>query len=273
MNRGKRMQRIVIPWLWSVGRGRKPTAEGSAPAAGRWAALSRKEKLILLLPAAAAVAVILTVILLLDRSVTCTVDGEAMQYYAGGTFPIAAKTELRRDSGGDYTMKTGRGDRQTLNDLPIYYLHRAGVLLPRDMVYFAPRTGERGRAACFSEVLQVGSTTIRLAGESGETAVEPGFLYDGGDMYLFLEPVTLHLNGYTVELPALSYVEAVYGGSVMVFDYGTKEQMTGSPRGDVTAVAAGGDYTISLLGDSVTLHNGEKSLLFTRPELLEAVGE
>lgn len=234
-------------------------------------ALSRKEKLIVAIPATAAIVVVAAIVLLLDRSVTYTLDGAAAQYYANGAYPLTAETELCQETENAFYMKTGGGKKQELSNLPIYYADRRCAVLVRDMIYFAPRTKSQARVDFFSEVTCSENGTVRLIRDGDETVLKPGFLYDGKDLYLFLEPVTLHVNGYALELPALSYVEAVYGGAAMVFNYETKEQLLEPPQGDVTAEIAGGDYTISLMGDSMTLHDGTKSLLFTRPDQLEPV--
>lgn len=271
MSEGKKPRHIPLPGIRAVSQKGKRVARAPTGAKTRSIRfrLSRREKRILLLPAAAAVIVILAVVLLLDRSVTCTVDSAAMQYYANGTYPIAAETELCRESDGVFRMKAGRGQQQDLNNLPIYYTDRRSLLLPRDMIYLAPRTRVQVRVDFFSEILCSENGTVRMLRDGESAVLNPGFLYDGTDLYLFLEPVTLRFNGYALELPALSYVEAVYGGTVMVFNYETKEQLLEAPQGDVTAEIPGGDYSISLLGDSMTLHDGTKSLLFTRPDRLE----
>lgn len=274
MNEEKKVHRIRLPHILAA----KPKGERIAKPEGISIVkprfdLSRKEKLILIIPAAAAIAVILVVILLLDRSVSYTIDSDATQYYANGTFPIAARSELCQESDDHFYIKTGRRQKQDMSDLPIYLTDRASVVLPRSMIYFAPRTKTQAKVDFFSEILCAKSGSVRLIHDDREQILSPGFLYNGEDIYLFLEAVTLRMNGYTLELPPLSYVEAVYGGSIMVFNYETKEQLVEPPQGDVTAEAAGGDYTISLLGDSLTLHDGTKSLLFTRPDLLEPVGK
>lgn len=269
MSEEKKRRRIQLPGIPVSQKGKHTAKAAGTPWKPRFH-LSLKEKIILIIPAAAAIIVVLAAVLLLDHSVTYTLDSAAMQYYANGTFPIAAKTELYQESDDVFYMKTGRKQKQSLNDLPIYYTDRTSAVLPRSMVYFAPRTNVRARVDFFSEILCSGNGTVWLIRDGKDSVLNPGFLYDGKDLYLFLEPVILHMNGYTLELPALSYVEAVYGGTVMVFNYTTKEQLMEPPQGDVTAEIAGGDYTISLLSDSMTLHDGTKSLLFTRPDLLEA---
>lgn len=96
-------------------------------------------------------------------------------------------------------------------------------------------------------------------------------MFDGKDTYLFLEPMTVSVNGRTLQLPALSYVEAVYGGYVMVFNYETKDCFVELSDGSGTAQPPSGDYEISLLGDSMTMHDGSRSLLATEPSLFDPV--
>ena len=91
------------------------------------------------------------------------------------------------------------------------------------------------------------------------------------DFYLFLEPMKLSFNGYSMDVPALSYVEAVYGGYMMVFNYETKEFFIELSDGSGTAQTPSGDYVISLLGDSMTLHDGSRQLLAIRPDLFDPI--
>lgn len=272
MNDREEKTRRFLPDVHAFRRRGECAAE--AEEEGAWKprfSLSKREKAVLIVPALAAVVVVLAVVLLLDRSVTYTVDSAAAQYYANGTYPVAAETELCQEADGTFYIKTGRKQKQDLNNLPIYYADRRSAVLPRNMIYFAPRTKVQARVDFFSEILCSENGTVRLLRDGKGSVLNQGFLYDGNDLYLFLEPIVLHFNGYALELPALSYVEAVYGGTVMVFNYETKEQLMESPQGDVTAEIEGGDYTISLMGDSMSLHDGTKSLLFTRPDLLEPV--
>ena len=74
-----------------------------------------------------------------------------------------------------------------------------------------------------------------------------------------------------MELPALSYAEAVYGGYMMVYNYETKEFFIEMSDGTGTARVPSGDYEISLMGDSMTLYDGSKKLLATRPDLFDPI--
>lgn len=245
--------------------GRK-RADGTKPAL-RGRKLGRRELLILLIPVLAAVAAVAVVMLLADRGSSYKLETSASQYYGGSTAVIEEGAALKRSSSGTTTLKQGRQSMQT--SLPLYLSDSRSVVLPDDMIYFAPRSAECLRLVYFSEIACSAGGTVVVRHGDGTKTVDPGFLYDGKDFYLFLEPMVLSFNGYTMELPSLSYVEAVYGSHIMVFNYETKETVTEASEGNAEAKTAAGDYTISLFGDSMTLFDGTKSLLVTKPDLFD----
>ncbi len=193
------------------------------------------------------------------------------QYYGGSVYPMEEGAVLTRTPEGT-TVVTDSSGRRDANDLPIYYQERDGLTTTQDMIYYAPRSGVHGRLEHFTDLrlTSLGGVTVERDGKTMD--LENGFLYDGGDLYIFMEPVILTFNGYKLLLPPLSYVEAVYTGNVMVFDYGTKEFLMEPPMGAVTARIETGDYEIALINDSMTNNVGKRTLLFSRPELLEPVG-
>lgn len=240
--------------------------------ATRWRRLSWVERLILLAPVAAAVVVVVVVNLFFNRKVmSYELEGSPCQYYGGSVYRMEAGTTLQRTSEGKTVVKDSSG-RRAANNLPIYYEDRNELTLTQDMVYYAPRSGMHGRLGYFSEAYQYANGRVAVRQNGEELNLESGFLYDGEDLYIFLEPVILSFNGYQMTLPALSYVEAIYTENIMVFNYGSKEFFMEPPQGAVTARIETGDYEVSLLGDSMTDYGGKRTLLFGRPELLDPVG-
>lgn len=222
------------------------------------------------LPAVIAVLALLVIALLLNRTVSYKLRETGSQYYAGAKAALAKGTKLRHDSDGTL-FRHVNGDAHEMNNLPIYYESEPTLVLPTSMVYYAPREGICARADYFTEVTCESTGMVWFTRENKELNLKPGFLYNGEELYVFLEPVEVSVNGYRIELPALSYIEAVYAGNIMIFNSETKEYFMESPTGSVTAVAGGGDYEISLLNDSMVSYDGTKTLLFTRPELLDPV--
>lgn len=239
--------------------------------ATRWRRLTWMERMILLAPVVAAVAVVIIVNLFFTRKVmTYQLEGSPCQYYGGSVYRMEEGTTLLRTSEGKTMVKDSSGKRAA-NDLPIYYEDRNEITITQDMVYYAPRSGKNGRLGYFTGLYQFANGRIAIQKDGEEMNLEPGFLYNGEDLYVFLEQVTLTFNGYEMTLPPLSYVEAVYTGNIMVFNYGEKDFFVEAPKGPVTARIGTGDYELSLLGDSMTTYEGKRTLLFSRPELLEPV--
>lgn len=230
---------------------------------------SRKEKLIIIIPAMAAILAVCIVMFMVNRVSVYKLKDTASQYYGGSAVHIEKGTQLRSDSEGTVSIKSGKQNIETT--LPIYLDNSRKVILPVDMLYVSPRIGGCSRVGRFSEVECKENQMITVYREGKKADTERGFLYDGEDFYLFLEPVTVSFNGYNMDLPALSYVEAVYGEYMMLFNYDTKETFMELSDGTGTAQPASGDYVISLLGDSMTLNNGNKILLANRPELFDPV--
>lgn len=255
--------------FWKRAHGRRESKRPKGTG-WRWRRLTKKERLILLIPAVAAVLAVAIALLLNRDAMQVTLEGSPIQYYGGGAFPMEEGAVLRRTA-EDATVLSGQGGQRELSSLPIYYQDRQGVTLTQTMAYYAPRSGTMGGITYFSEICFRDNGSLWALRDGKRTDLEKGFLYDGKDFYLFLEPVELTFNGYRMSLPAMSYVEAVYTGDIMVFDYGTKEFFLEAPTTAVLATAGGGDYEVSLLGDSMTTRDGTKTLLFTKPEIMQAV--
>lgn len=230
--------------------------------------LSRRELMILLVPALAAVVAVIVVLFTVDRGSTYTLSTSGHQYYGGSSAVIAAGTELKRTDDGLIQFDDGEAKDSYL---PIYLDEQRTFVVIGDMLYYAPSNKSVGLVRCFSEVNHKENGLVTVTNEGKSVKPEAGFLYDGNDFYIFLEPVSISCMGYTVELPALSYAEVVNGGNVMLFNYETQEFFVEMLDGSATANAVRGGYTISLLGDTMTARDGERTLLSARPELFEPI--
>lgn len=244
--------------------------------AGGGKALARRRKqrlrniLIVIIPADIVVLAAVLILQFAHFAGSYTVEGTAYRYYAGQRVQLAEGTRLSRDAEGVTWMSAGELKGE-MTSLPVYYEDRQTVVLPQPMIYYAAGSITAVRAECFTELeyLDNGAVTARSGGK--EIPLTRGFMYDGEDTYLFLEPVTLSFNGYRMELGAMSYVVADYQNDVMVYNRADGSMTMEPPTGAVTAAAATGDYTVSLLEDSMTLYDSTKLLLFSRPEQLEGL--
>ena len=231
--------------------------------------LKKSQKLILLFSAVAAVVAVVIVLLTVDFGQSYTIEEPSHQYYGGKAVAVEQGAKLKINSEEKTLLFQGENSTETF--LPVYFDSSPAMVLATDMMFINPRAGQTARVAYFSEVEYDEYATITVTRENKEAKPQHGFLYDGEDFYIFLEPVTIEFNGYSMEIPALSYVEAVYGGYMIVFNYETKEFFMELSDGSGSATAGGGDYTISLMGDTITMYDGERRLLATRADLFDPI--
>lgn len=231
--------------------------------------LSRRELIILLIPTLAAVVAVLLVFRLADRGVRYQFAESGHQYYAGASTAVTKGQDLF--CGSDGIVRAGGDGNGEPVRVPIYLDENPAVVLTMDMVYYDPRNSSYGRVTSLSEVSCDKDGNISIT-RNGETIYpRRGFLFDGNNFYLFLEAMEITFNGYKIEVPALSYVEAVFGGDIMVFDYGSREFLMERSDGTGSAQVLSGDYAVSLLGDSMTFRGDQRALLVSRPDVLDPI--
>ena len=232
--------------------------------------LTLKELLIILIPAAATICVVLFTFLSHKEAMRYTLRGDPVQYYNHGIYTLQEGMVLQR-TGEEKTIANTGTKQRDFTSLPVYFRDRASILLPDDMVYYDPRGNVVGRIGYFTEITMDSHGAIYAERNGNRTRLQDGFLFDGNDLYVFLEPMEVTLNGYQTQVSALSFVDAVYRGEIMVFDYEKKDFLQEPTTEAVTAQTVLGDYSLSLLADSMTNHLEQRTLLFTRPELLDPV--
>ena len=242
--------------------------ESSIPVSRKKRKLTAKDVLIIVIPALAALAAVFVAVFFVRSASRKTLTGPGHQYYAGVENAVSADTSLSRSESGKALAKNSNGER-ALSNLPIYYDDRQAFVVTEDMEYYDPRTGQYSRVDQFTELYKDKNGGVHANRENVDKLVNKGFLYNGKDMYIFLEPVTLRLNGFSQELPALSYVEATYNGTVVIFNYDTKESVVMNAETEVTASADSEDYQILLLSDSYMDTQGKRWLLFNAPDVLD----
>ncbi len=229
-----------------------------------------KELVWLLLTVLAAVAAVGIALLVWDRSSSYEFTEDGIQYYAGNEAFVPAGTVVPL-ADKDADEEDLAATQAQSSYLPVYMKNSRKLVIGRDVIYYEPRAISYKRLVSMTEIEITAGGVIYASREGKSVSTAKGFLYDGGDLYIFLEPVVVEFNGFRYELPAFSYVEAVYGGNMMLFNYETKEFHTEACDGSGIAGPENGDYSISLLGDSMTLANGSRMLLAGRADNFEPV--
>lgn len=226
----------------------------------------KRELMLILIPAAAAVIAVIVASLFVKTASKQKTSKPGHQYYMNAETPIEGGTVIKKSDDGTATYIDTEAGTIEIADLPIYYDDEEKFMITEDMVYFDPRSGRFSRADKFTEFYMENDNLWASIG-GVKQVVNSGFLYNGKDMYIFLEPVTVTADRFNQSIPTFSYVEAVYGDQVAVFDYKKKKTDLYSAGDDVPAKAV--DYTVNVVSDTVILPDGMRILLFNAPDQLK----
>ena len=219
-------------------------------------------------PALLLVMIAVAATMIARKSTEYRFNGAAGQYYGGQKFLIPEGTRMYREGTDTTKLEGGALNRET-DALPVYYDDKQTVVLPQDMVYYAPRDNTCLRVKHFSELTYDSLGVQEISLKRKTVDMQAGFLYDGKDIYLFLEPVKLSVNGAVIDLGAMSCIEAdTQTGMISVYNT-SGDMLFEEMKSRCSVYPASKDYTVYLLDDSMERHDGTRVLLFGEPQKLD----
>jgi len=152
---------------------------------------------------------------------------------------------------------------------PIYYQEKDIIIFPEDMSVVMPTL------SC-AEYLSKGYSYItyekgiyNLTTDKYDKRLNHYFLYDGKDLYFFIEPVTLTINNEKIELSSLSYVIAKYNKSITYYDKKT-DTFKIIETDDDNSTIENDYYSINISKDSLT-YQGTNIILTSAIENLNTI--
>ena len=217
--------------------------------------------MVCLIVLAAVAAVVISVVLLRDRAVT-DVDADARAFIAGQRVDLAAPIEIARHDGA-WVATAENGATLTLDGRPLYVDGRAEAYLGEGgMVVLPARQGAIRQVPARTRAVASDGLVSLVSHRDATEAIESGFIYDGADTYTLLTEGRLSTSAGELILPALSSVEAVYGGSVCVYDYGAGTmQVFDAERAVLTVEDGTTSYELDMLSDTLTRDGATQLLL------------
>jgi hypothetical protein len=172
----------------------------------------------------------------------------------------------RRDN--VFTLENA-GQSEELNGAPIYFAGDDNrFLLPNLMIVVQPgRTVPPVRTPYYTTLHYADGGFDLSAGDKALNTLNDGFLFDGSNLYVFLEPVTVHWSGLEVQMPAMSYAIVHYNVRLELYPRGGEPVVQQTGEALVEAFSADGTWRADLSKDILTAADSE-ALLFTDPSLL-----
>lgn len=101
---------------------------------------------------------------------------------------------------------------------PIYYREKNIIIFPEDMSVIMPTLNCAEYLSKGYSYITYEKSTYNLTANRYNKKLNHYFLYDGEDLYFFIEPVTLTANNEKIELSPLSYIIAKYNNSITYYD-------------------------------------------------------
>ena len=165
-----------------------------------------------------------------------------------------------RENKGDITVNDG-DEKKSVVKTPLLYKGETKITIPVDMLLMVPNQGtDVYRINHFTTISEnAGKITYSLDNKIAESY--GGFLYDGEDLYVFLDDTNLTIGNIDVDLPPLSYVTVRYGQYVEYHNSQTDENryITITEFSDVTSKSSKG-YELNLGNDIFYLEDKEAML-------------
>lgn len=149
-----------------------------------------------------------------------------------------------------------------IDDVPILIKESTDLILPKNYELMVPVEAIKVRRLNrFTKVSENSGIIIYTSGKK-KASSNGGFLFDGGDIYIFLEDTTLYIGSSAIELPAMSYAIAKYNRYVEYHNSETGETVNSALyETDVTARAKSG-FELNLTND-VVYANGEEAIIYS----------
>ena len=194
---------------------------------------------------------------------------EVHQYFGGAELKYE-ESSVFRDSESGVTVSNSNG-KMDIAHTPLLFKEETTLTIPCNMLLMVP-TESLGvkRINCFTTVSEQSG---RITFSSGKKNAQcyGGFLYDGADLFIFLEPTVLNIGSVvSVELPALSYAKVRYGQEVEYHDSVTDEyKVVGISNVEATAVTNSG-YSLNLCKDVIYTDIGE-FLLYSAVDKVDVI--
>jgi hypothetical protein len=195
------------------------------------------------------------------------------RYDTGVRFDYGGTTRIQRD-GEQFVLRSDNGTEQEIGHTPIYFPDGEKMFLTGQLLVVRPEEEQAPvRTGYFTTIQKGKAAGVFTAKVNRKTVeIEKGFLFDGQNEYIFLEPVTVEWNERSVELPAFSCAVVYYNLRLEIYPAGSEDEIAIEQTGEATvmATAKSGAYSVDLSKD-ILKSQGNELLLFTQPSLLDFI--
>ena len=229
----------------------------------------KKENVFKILMVLLLIVMIVVVSLYIIRLDTDQIENYNFYQYFGGR-------KVEYEGALTITQKSGITELQLknasiqLDSTPIYYRDIENqVLFPQDMALVIPnQNGQMYKINRFTNVYQRDNVIYAEYRETQDELAN-SFIYDGSDLYFFIQNTTLTIDGTNYEITPLSYVVATYQNSVEIYNKQLDNYQI-IPTTSTNVTATTDQYSINLSLDTIK-YGDKEQLLLKQIEALKSI--
>ena len=172
-------------------------------------------------------------------------DRDLYYYFAAQRINFSAKVKLDADK----NIVSISAEGIVFDNTPLYYQNEDKVILPANMEVINPYRSNPMSKLGKNAVLELRYGAVYSDSEVGSGRLTNCFLYDGEDIYFFVDKITLLVNDDSYDLAPMSFVE-VNRGYIQIYNNRTEEyKFIEYDNQKVKAYTH--DYEITLTDDTV----------------------
>ncbi len=220
----------------------------------------KKDNLVKIVMVILLLVVLAVVALLLRFSETGIFEDHSFyQYFSGKKIEYEGSLKLSRKN--EITELEFKDTKVTLDSTPIYYKDVENrVLLPKDMAIIYPLQATKMYKINYFSNVSFDGADVYIEREDNRKNVQNAFLYDGNDLYFFLEETKIIVNEKEYIVSPLSYAIVDYNKNIELYNYKEdKYEIIDTPNQEIFARTD--KYTINLSIDSINSQNSDQLLL------------
>ena len=235
---------------------------------------NKKEKIITAAVIAALAGTMAAALVYISHKDVVTVRESVFISYMGEEYEIEGKTTLRWDKKQNlmYLANRSLDSELLLSGMPVYDENRDSLIVTNMMSYTNPDTNYIRRLSYFGKAGWNGQNATLSVKGSRNTTVNGGYLFDGTNTWIFLEPVTVNVGDEEISLEPLSYIYVKNKEYLYYYSSGEKksvfEEWTGA---DILAENSTGKWSLNLSRDLLIPADGKIQMLIPNPEVLDVV--
>lgn len=186
------------------------------------------------------------------------------QYLSGIKFDYTGNLKITKNK--EITELNIDNYKVILDTTPLYFTNESKVLFPKTMSIVLPKaSGVQYKIPYFSKIIKEDDIIYLKRGDK-KTPLNNSFIYDGVDLYFFIEETTIKVGDTTIKLSPMSYIILNYFDNIQIYDYENKEYKTININEDIYAESSG--YKVNLSIDAV-VHDGSSRLLIKNLDYLK----